>query len=219
MTALPEGRLSERAARRLGELRRLHDDQPEPDEPKGVTGGFVGPPIPAEAAQHMSDDQWLRAMRKHSQDRTDWETSTGGARELSHVLRSMTVADPGRFAQLSLRMGSGMHPAYGASLLLGLGEAEPYEDPETVFAAVRHFAGQNRPEQDRWLGHALRKYLDHVPLDLVEALLSCALGSGEPSDAEGVFGGDAGDVARDLLTAGINTVRGSAAESLGPARP
>ncbi|MFE3945705.1 NACHT domain-containing protein [Streptomyces sp. NPDC059118] len=215
LAALPEGRLSERAARRLGELRRLHDDQQEPDEPEGVTGGFVGPPIPAEAAQYMSDDQWLRAMRKHSRDRTDWETSTGGARELSHVLRSMTVADPGRFARLSLRMGSVMHPAYGASLLLGLGEAEPYEDPETVFAAVRHFAGQDRPEQDRWLGHALRKYPDHVPLDLVEALLSCALGSGEPSDAGGVFGGDAGDVARDLLTAGINTVRGSAAESLG----
>ncbi|MFJ2915766.1 hypothetical protein ACIO8F_41905 [Streptomyces sp. NPDC087228] len=54
-----------------------------------------------------------------------------------------------------------------------------------------------------------------MPLDLVEALLSCALGSGEPSDAEVVFGADEGDMTRDLLTAGINTVRGSAAESLG----
>ncbi|MFF2962500.1 hypothetical protein ACFVT1_27020 [Streptomyces sp. NPDC057963] len=215
LTALPEGRLSERAVRRLGELRRLHGDRREPDEPEGATGGFVGPPIPPEAAQHMSDDQWLRAMRKHSRDRTDWAAFTGGARELSYVLRSMTVADPGRFARLSLRMDAGTHPAYGASLLLGLGEAEPYEDPETVFAAVRHFAGQGRPGQDRWLGHALRKYLDHVPLDLVEALLSRALGSGEPSDTEVVFGADEGDMTRDLLTAGMNTVRGSAAESLG----
>ncbi|NUP22281.1 MAG: hypothetical protein HOZ81_40715 [Streptomyces sp.] len=220
LTALPESRLSERATRRLGELRRLHGDRREPDEPEGMTGGFVGPPIPAEAAQHMSDDQWLRAMRKHSRDRTDWATHTGGARELSHVLRSMTVADPGRFARLALRIDAGTHPAYGASLLLGLGEAEPYEDPETVFAAVRHFAGRGRPGQDRWLGHALRKYLDHVPLDLVEALLSLALDSPGPSDADGsadarVSGADGGDVTRDLLTAGINTVRGSAAESLG----
>ncbi|MBX9392509.1 hypothetical protein K4749_02570 [Streptomyces sp. TRM72054] len=220
LTALPEGRLSERATRRLGELRRLHNDRREPDEPEGVTGGGVGPPIPAEAAQHMSDDQWLRAMRKHSRDRTDWATHTGGARELSYVLRSMTVADPGRFARLALRIDAGTHPAYGASLLLGLGEAEPYDDPETVFAAVRHFAGRGRPEQDRWLGHALRKYLDHVPLDLAEALLSRALDSDEPGDADDlsgahVSGADGGNVTRDLLTAGINTVRGSAAESLG----
>ncbi|MET9778294.1 ATP-binding protein [Streptomyces sp. NPDC006367] len=215
LTAFPEGRLSERATRRLGELRRLHGDRREPDEPEGVTGGFVGPPIPAEAAQHMSDDQWLRAMRKHGRDRTDWVTHTGGARELSHVLRSMTVADPGRFARLAVRIDAGTHPAYGVSLLLGLGEAEQYHDPETVFAAVRHFAGRGRPEQDRWLGHALRKYLDHVPLDLVEALLSRALDSGEPSDADDLFGADGGDVTRDLFTAGINTVRGSAAESLG----
>ncbi|MGQ7753632.1 hypothetical protein ACUN29_35000 [Streptomyces sp. WC2508] len=215
LTALPEGRLSERATRRLGELRRLHGDRREPDEPEGVTGGFVGPPIPAEAAQHMSDDQWLRAMRKHSRNRTDWVTHTGGARELSHVLRSMTVADPGRFARLAVRIDAGMHPAYGASLLLGFGEAGPYDDPETVFAAVRHLAGGGRPEQDLWLGHALRNYLDDVPLDLVETLLSRALAPGEPGEADDLSGADGGDVTRDLLTAGINTVRGSAAETLG----
>jgi hypothetical protein len=215
LTALPEGRLCERATRRLGELRRLHGDRREPDEPEGATGGFVGPPIPVEAARHMSDDQWLRAIWKHSRDRTDWATHTGGARELSHVLKSMTVADPGRFARLAVRIDAGTHPAYGASLLLGFGEAEPYDDPETVFAAVRHLAGRNRPEQGRWLGHALRKYLDQVPLDLVETLLSRALDSGGPSEAEDLSGADGDDVTRDLLTAGINTVRGSAAESLG----
>lgn len=215
LTALPEERLSERATRRLGELRRFYGDRREPDEPEGVTGGFVGPPIPANAAQHMSDDQWLRAMRKHNRDRADWKTHTGGAHELSHVLRSMTVADPGRFARLAVRIDSGTHPAYGASMLLGFGEAEPYDDPEAVFAAVRHFANRGRPEQDRWLGHALRKYLDHVPLDLVEAILSRALDSGESRDADDLSGADGDDATRDLLTAGINTVRGSAAESLG----
>lgn len=212
LTALPEGRLSERAARRLGELRRRYDGMREPDEPQGTTAGIIGSPISSEAAQHMSDDQWLRAMRKHSQDRTDWATFTGGARELSHVLRSMTAADPGRFAALASRMDPDLHPAYGTSLLLGLGDAEPYSDPDTVFAAVRHFAGQGRPGHDRWLGWAVRKYRTCVPLDLVEALLSRALDSDDTGD---VFGGGEEDVERDLLTAGINTVRGSAAESLG----
>lgn len=224
LTALPENRLSERAARRLGELRRRHDDMREPDEPAGVTGGFIGSPIPSEAAQRMSDDQWLGAMRKHSRDRTDWETFTGGARELSHVLRSMTAAAPGRFSRLAVRMDAGMHPAYGASLLLGLGDAEPYGDPDTVFAAVRHLSGQCRPAHDRWLGWAMRKYLTSVPLDLVETLLDRVLGvdgTGDLADSDAMIGGGEGDLEsepdaeHDLLTAGINTVRGSAVESLG----
>ncbi|MFI0982145.1 hypothetical protein ACH4SP_34710 [Streptomyces sp. NPDC021093] len=212
LTALPEGRLSARAARRLGELRRRHDNLREPDEPQGITGGTIGSPIPLEAARHMSDDQWLSAMRKHSRDRTDWATGTGGAEELSHVLRNMTTADPGRFARLAARVDAGTHPAYGAALLRGFGDAEPCGDPHVVFAAIRHFAGQGRAAHDRWLGWAVRTYLTSWPLDLVQALLNRALDS---DDGGAAFSEDAGDAEHDLLTAGINTVRGSAAESLG----
>ncbi|MEV0258595.1 ATP-binding protein [Streptomyces sp. NPDC050732] len=212
LTALPEERLSEQATRRIGELRRRHNGMREPDEPRGMTSGFIGSPIPPEATQHMNDDQWLGAMRKHHQDRTDWTTFTGGARELSHLLQSMTATDPGRFARLALRMERNTHPAYGAALLLGLGDAEPYDDPDTVFKAVRHVAGHSRTETDRWVGWAVRKYLTTVPLDLVETLLSLALGSDEAGDTACE---DEGDVQRDLLAAGINTVRGSAAEVLG----
>ncbi|WAL98672.1 hypothetical protein [Streptomyces sp. Je 1-369] len=212
LTAFPEGRLSTRATRRLGELRRRHGDMREPDEPQGMTAGFIGSPISSESAQHMSDDQWLGAMRRHCQDRTDWETFTGGARELSQVLKGMTAADPGRFARLALRMEASMHAAYGALLLQGLGEAEPYTEPETVFAAVRHFASQGRSEHDRWLGWSLRKYLSHVPLDLVGTLLNHALAS--DVDGDGLVE-DIGEADRSLFAAGINTVRGSAAESLG----
>ncbi|MGW0977462.1 hypothetical protein [Streptomyces griseus] len=212
LTALPEGRLSDGAARRLGELRRRYDDARQPDEPRGMTGGIIGPPIPSDAAQHMSDDQWLGAMRRHSQDRTDWATGTGGARELSHVLRSMTAAAPDRFSRLAVRMDAAMHPAYGASLLQGLGEAETPGAPDTVFAAIRHLASQERPAHDRWLGWAMRKYLDSVPLDLVAMLLNRALGS---ADAGEVVDEGEEEVERDLHTAGINTVRGSAIESLG----
>ncbi|MEV5376182.1 hypothetical protein AB0L26_09465 [Streptomyces nondiastaticus] len=212
LTALPEERLSGQATRRVGELRRLHNGMREPDEPRGMMSGTVGSPISPDAAQHMSDDQWLSAMRKHSQDRRDWATLTGGARELSHVLQSMTARDPGRFARLALRMDAGTHPAYRVSLLLGLGDADPHSAPDTVFAAVRHFAGQGRPEHDRWLAWAVRKYHACVPLDLVETLLSRALVSDGAGD---VLSEDDGEAERDLLTVGINSVRGSAAESLG----
>ncbi|PJN28205.1 hypothetical protein CG736_08575 [Kitasatospora sp. CB02891] len=214
LTAFPEDRLSDRARRRLGELRRRHGDRQEPDKPQKVTAQFVESPIPLRSAHRMSDDQWLTAMTKHSQDRTDWSTGSGGARELSHVLQNMTEADPRRFARLALRIGSAAHPSYGAAILLGLGNAEPHDDPEEIFATVRHFARLARPEHDRWLGHAFRRYRTSVPLDLVEVLLDLALGAGRPAatDAEAEEITDS-----DLLTVGINTVRGSAAVSLGDA--
>ncbi|WP_459739363.1 hypothetical protein [Streptomyces sp. E-15] len=212
LTALPERRLSERAVRRLGELRRRHDGLREPAEPRETASGFLGSPVPPEAARRMSDDQWLGAMRRHSRDRADRTAGTGGARELSHVLRGMTAADPGRFARLAARMDAGTHPAYGAALLLGLGDAEPHGAPDDVFAAVRHFAARGRPELDRLLGWAVRGHLAHAPPEVVRTLLNRALHS---ADGGAVPGEDPDDVERDLLTAGINTGRGSAAECLG----
>ncbi|MEV7599740.1 hypothetical protein AB0O91_20390 [Kitasatospora sp. NPDC089797] len=209
LSALPEDRLSDRAARRLGELRRRHQDRQQPDEPLGVRGGIVGPPIPLGSAQHMSDDQWLSAMRKHGEDRTDWRAFTGGAWQQSQVLQTMTQADPLRFARLALRIDAGTHPAYGSALLRGLGDAEPIES-EAVFAAIRRLAGHGDPALDRWLGWGLRRYLDRVPPDLVQLLVTIVLAADQGEDD----GDEVGDTDRDLLTAGINTVRGSAAECL-----
>ncbi|MFJ5927784.1 NACHT domain-containing protein [Kitasatospora sp. NPDC092948] len=211
LTALPEERLSERARRRLGELRRQHGNRQQPEAPRTATVHAVTSPIPLQAAHRMSDDQWLAAMKKHSQDRIDWSTGSGGPRELSHVLRNMTQTNPRRFARLALRIDAAAHPAYGAAILLGLGHAEPHDDPEEVFATVRHFARMARVDHDRWLGWAFRKYLTSVPLDLVEVLLDRALSSGHPA----VTDREVQEVTdKDLLTVGINTARGSAAESL-----
>ncbi|MFD0561203.1 hypothetical protein ACFQ2M_03595 [Kitasatospora saccharophila] len=212
LSALPEDRLSTPAGRRLDELRRLLSRM-EPEAPQAMTVGFARSPIPSESARQMSDDQWLAALKKHSQDRTDWSTGTGGAYELSHVLHSATEQDPTRFARLALRIDAGTHPAYGSSLLRGLGDAKQLDAPAPLFAAVRHFARGRKPAHDRWLGWAVRRHLDAVPLDLVEVLLRCALDSGDPTPA--ATAAVLEDVNRDLVTSGINTVRGTAAESLG----
>ncbi|MFJ5228790.1 hypothetical protein ACIQBJ_02715 [Kitasatospora sp. NPDC088391] len=212
LSALPEQRLSERAGRRLGELRRLLG-RTEPEEPRGIKVDFAASPIPPDSARRMSDDQWLAAWKKHTTDRVDWSTGTGGARELAHVLQNLTAEDPVRFARLALRIDGGTYPAYGSSLLLGLGDAEQFDDAEPLFAAVRHLAEQNRPAHDRWLGWAVRKHLERVPLDLVEAILQRALNSTDPAPADEDTVMPEGQ--RDLLASGINTVRGSVAESLG----
>jgi hypothetical protein len=66
LSAMDEERLSPQGQRRLGELRRLFDTE-QPSEPEEVTGGVIGSPIPAEAAQHMTDTQWLKAMERYSE--------------------------------------------------------------------------------------------------------------------------------------------------------
>jgi hypothetical protein len=96
LSAMHETRLSEAGRSRLGELRRLFNVE-QPKEPETVTGGFVGSPISAEAAQRMNDAQWLRAMDRYDADRTDWTTLTGGAIELAQVLKEEVKKDPARF--------------------------------------------------------------------------------------------------------------------------
>ncbi|MEU3597213.1 ATP-binding protein [Streptomyces sp. NPDC006798] len=209
LSALPEQRLSEQGARRLGELRRRYGGAHQPEVPKEITTGTIAPPIAEEAARKMGDAQWMQAMRKHNEDRTNWDTFTGGALEQCHVLEAQTTEEPKRFARLALTFDREIHPAYGTSLLMGLGKAEELSDPEPVFAAIRHLAGLNLAEHDRWLGQPLQKYLATAPLDLVEIILNRALGAGRPEDEPSELNSP------DLYFVGINTVRGGAAESLG----
>jgi hypothetical protein len=182
-----------------------------------VTGGTVGPPIPPQAAKHMTDDQWLRAMAKHA-DRTDWTTLTGGARELAQVLKDQTAADPERFARLALRLTRETHLAYADGILLGLGETGEPVDPALVFQAIRHLAGLGHPGNDRWLGWALRPhYAADVPDDIIQVLLDRALHSPDPAEDQGFAeDDDNASTRRDtMLNRGINTAPGHLAEALG----
>ncbi len=217
MSALEEDRLTEAGTRRLGEYRRKFDED-APAEPRGVTGGMIGSPIGSEAAAKMSDDQWLKAMIRHNDDRTDWSNFTGGARELSHVLREEAKADPKRFALLALNVTPELNAAFADGLLMGFADAERSDEAAPlIFDAVRHLASLGHDDVDRWLGNSLRRYYSDVPLDLVELLLERALHSPDPEDDSPIFtrDGDDGRAAADMHNNAINTGRGSLAEALG----
>lgn len=216
LSGLEEQRLSETGRRRLGELRRACGME-QPEEPQGVTGGFVDSPIKTSSAEHMNDDNWLQAMTKHAGEERSWSTMTGGARELSHVLRECTKQEPARFARLALRLTEDINCAYGDGLLMGLGEADPIDDEHVVFAAVRHIASLGHTDNDRWLGSAIRPYLKTAPLDIVELVCDRMLVSVDPSD-DGIRmrrHDRNGNQVPDILGSGINTARGSLAEALG----
>ena len=217
LSALDESRLTPAGRRRLSEYRRKFKER-EPAKPLGITGGVIGSPIGLTAAKKMTDDQWLNAMAKYVSNEANWQTFTGGARELSGLLRDQTAADPARFAQLTLQLTSEVNVAYTNALLLGFGDAEVNERiGPLVFEAVRHIGSLRQAGNDRFLGTALQKYLREAPLDLVELILDRALHALDPTDDSPVIihGDTDGRSAADMHVNGINTARGSLAEALG----
>lgn len=216
LAALQESRLSEPGRRRLGELRRLFNTDQPPARPV-LQGGFIGPPIAQEAAQHMTDEQWLRAIARYDSDREDWTAAMrGGAGELANVLQSETAADPNRFARLALRLTSDVHVAYAGGILQGLGNALAPGTPDLVNEAIRHTASLGQSDNDRWLSWPLRKHLDSsIPDDIIELLVDRALHSASPEQEHWQEDGDDRSMGERILTAGISSVRGRLAETLG----
>jgi hypothetical protein len=216
LAALEQSRLSEGARRRLGELKRLFQAEQPPQRPL-LREGFIDSPIPQEAAQHMNDDQWLRAIARYDTDRENWTTMQGGAVELSRVLQNETAADPDRFARLALRLGSEAHPAYVEGLLTGLGNAQAPGSANLVFDAIRHIASLGLSDTDRWIVWPLRNQLDSaIPDDIIELLIDKALHSASPrEDSWQQPYGSSESIGDRILNEGINSARGACAEILG----
>ena len=216
LSGMGEERLSTTARRRLGELRRRFNME-QPPAPVGFQSIFVGPPIPPEAADHMSDEQWLGAINRYNTDATDLETLRGGAHELSQVLKSQATADPVRFAHLALRLTRQAHPAYSDAILIALADTPEPIDPALVFDVIRHVASLGLDEYQDWLGWPLRRYLnDEIPDDIIEIVLDRALHATSPVE-DGWAGHDDGPSAYggDIFNYGFGSARGQSAIILG----
>jgi hypothetical protein len=216
LAELPKSRLSQLARRRLGELERLFSAK-RPPARHAITNGGNGSPIPHEAADKMTDEQWLKAMAKYNTDREVWTTTNGGASELSSVLQTATAANPARFARLALRLSPETHPAYAEGILRGLGNAEVACSSDLVFDVVRHIASFGHKESDLWLVWPLRKHLDgHVPDNIIQLLVDRALNSTSPEeDHWQEEHGDTRESDEHILTDGLNSGRGTCALMLG----
>ena len=104
LSAMHRPRLSKLAKRKLGELeRRLGKAPLEP--PKSIEVHSVESPISEESTPHMSDDDWIRALKKYTSDQPTWvgRISVGGAFDLAQQLGRRAKEHPDRFAKLSLR--------------------------------------------------------------------------------------------------------------------
>ena len=213
--------LSDRGAKRLGELRRKFGDERLSDAPivPRVTWGAVPPRIPDDATARMSDAEWIHTMQTLQLRRggqvndLDWDQSS-----LSSQLRARTKVEPERFATLAaVEMPDDLPPQYSSAVLEALADVDRETVPlEMILAVIRRLHALPGQPCGLAIGRAVRAIAtEHVPPDIVGIVAFYATLDPDPSDDEWVKLESGEDYGLDrAITAGINSVRGVAAEAI-----
>lgn len=204
-------------ARRLAQLRRKHGEKP-PSDPAlvpQVTSGEVPPRIPHDATAHMSDANWIRAMRAVRRDGArgpedpDWDQVT-----LSRQLEARTKVDPHRFASLAVdRMDDDLAPHYFSAILDGLAGKDhdrlPHNDIIRVIRRLHELPGQPCGSSVVRAAGAIAE--GEVPSDVLEAVASYAISGPGPDEDEWLAYPGGMGAGEWSVHAAINSVRGEAA--------
>ena len=216
LSAIPPELRSARANAHFEELKRKFG-KPQ-GEPRGITGGVVKSPIKKDAADKMTDDQWLRAIEKYRSE--DWgrflqNEVTGGARQLAQAFGERVKEEPERFARLSLRFSADANPAYLEQALSALKEAPIASDLK--LQVCRKAFAESRGPCGRFIADVLGNIEDPLPDDAVRMLHQLATEHEDPASEAWQEEAGSGQPYNggDILTNGINTTRGRAADAIG----
>ena len=186
--------------------------------PKSLSSQFEGAPIPDCAIGRMSDEQWIGAMRAYNMERESrpGRLFKGGACQLYQELRKATIRNPNRFAALACRFDSHVQSTYFDEILIGLSESNA--ESSAVYSVVRHFFSLPDKPGSRWICRPIKKFSQEmIPDDILGMIGWLATEATDPvvdrpfgrkSNGNGKSGSD------DLLSAAINSTRGTAAEVL-----
>ncbi len=216
LSALPPVRRSARTSECLAELETKFG---KPDSaPQGIRSYTVVSPVPEEAAKDMSDDDWLATIAKYRGvgHHRDWEhPELGGEQEFAGMMQNFVKREPERFARLALRFPPDIASCYWMNVLYGLKDT-------TIASALKIEVTRRVFDSDdeaclKPAADLLSRITDEfLPPDAIEFLVRLATEHPDPdrelwrAEKEGetaYFGGD-------ILTCGINTVRGRVAEEL-----
>ena len=215
LSGVPAGLRSKNAQARYAELERKFGAPESP--PQKLEAVWVGPPIEESVAEKMTDEQWLGAIKKYdSEERHNRENlEKGGALELAqHALQKCVEEEPERFARLSLRFSLGTHPSYIAHTLIGLKETKV--SLELKSEVCRKAYSEVREACGREIADLLGSIAEPLPDEAVQMLDWLATEHPDPEKelwSEEATGGGVYD-SREILTHGINTTRGHAAEAI-----
>jgi hypothetical protein len=220
LEALDTTRRTQGVVRRIGELRRKFG-RGEAPEPRGIVGGIVGPPISAEASQRMTDEQWLRAMAKHSTDRSELSKAgkfVGGAAQQAQVLQTETTKDPVRFGRLLLRFPDGTAHPYFSAVIRGISEPGKPIPVDLLVPVCLRAAESGGSDAGRWIADLMaQRAHEDMPDELLDLLGSLA--TEDPDPAKDIWRVTASGGQRylggDVDSAALNSTRGEAVMAIG----
>ena len=185
--------------------------------PKGIQMSLVVSPIEETAAEKMTDEEWLRKIKRYDSDEilSDPENiEKGGALELARMLQKFVKKEPERFARLSLKFPVDTHPFYLEHTLCGLKETNGFT--ELKLEVCRKAYSASRDEYGRAMTDLLGSIREPLPDDAVKMLNWLATAHSDPEKElwnEEVTDGTP-NYREDILNHGINTTRGRAAEAI-----
>ena len=191
LRALPQDRIGE-AGRK--EIRRLEKQFPEAGErgapappERRVMAQHVGSPIPAEAGEGMSNDQWLSAMQEYATDTATFREGkyVGGVIELSRELEKLVRKDTSRFTALVNQMDETYSAHYFEAILRGLtGGEEGAGRPgtlEQVISVLRRIEELGVPVRGGEIARAIGALAEEaLPDDVVQMLCRVATEDPDP---------------------------------------
>jgi hypothetical protein len=203
LNGLSPARRTERAARRLAELRRkfLRDDV---SSPQVLEGGVIPPPISEYRASKMTEAQWMRAIAKHG-DSDGW---VGDASQQAQILEDLTKQDPSRFARLLLRLPTGTSNAYVCGILRGISGMGL--DRRLLLDVVQRARESGASEVNQWVAWLVEsEAAGQVPEELLNIISDIAINDPDPEDDSWWMQQD-----EDPEGAGLNCTRGAAAYAI-----
>jgi len=213
LSAIEPSRRGPEVARRAGELERKFTGSP-PITPQPVQASEVESPISEAASHRMSDDDWLRAIAKHNSDQARWDgdIAVGGTDELAQLLAQRSAEDPQRYARLALRFDADTSPAYFIRVIEPVAGRIPVAELSQLCQHAHDIAG--RPVR-RSICFAVSRASGDIDDALAALLRKCAADLDPEREfartasgpGELYFGGN-------LLSAGLNSTRGSAAQAI-----
>lgn len=211
LSGIPVELRSERAQARYAQLERKFGKADF--APRGSQGGLVVSPISESATPKMTDDEWLKAIKRYDSKREIFrgDPTKGGARELARSLQGRVQEEPERFAHLSLKFPADTNPVYMEHILMGLKETEA--SLELKLKVCRKAYAESRDRYGKEIADLLGSLRERLPDDAVQMLDWLATEHSDPEKElwdDGVIDGTP-NYGRDIINRGINTTRGRAA--------
>ncbi|MBE9109272.1 hypothetical protein IQ273_07570 [Nodosilinea sp. LEGE 07298] len=209
-------RRSKKVARRVAELYRKFNRQPQLRY-KGMTVANVTPPvIPKSATEKMTDEQWLKAIAKYdlTEISRDKDSSLLDAGALSKFLEEQSSQEPERFSKLLSNLPDNTNIRYYEAILYGISQHMSFVCLQTLQGILHKCHQLPGHPCGKAICLIFRQFSDwNWSQEDFNVVNWYALNSSDPK--EEIWRNKAEDgqlyCLGDIHTSGINSVRGSAA--------